>query len=156
MPVLMGGGVYYLVVDLPQDLTINVGRLGPSTFYEGIYVYVGSGKGSGGVYRRISRHIVKNKKVFWHIDYLTTNSQVRVLAAIAIVDKKLDEPVLVRLLRGDRCFKPAVRGFGCSDVKDDFTHLFLFTCEQDVFNYLINKLIRVGVPQSAITQYRFT
>lgn len=146
----MTGGVYYLVINLLQDLVIDVGGLGRITLNKGIYVYVGSGKGLGGVYRRISRHFLKNKKSFWHIDYLTTNSQTQVIGAVAVINKTLNESFLSKLLMGDRCFKPAVKGFGCSDIKSDSTHLYMFICEHGVVNHLVRMLMDAEVPMNDV------
>ena len=41
---------------------------------EGSYLYVGSAK--RGLEKRISRHLTKRKKRFWHIDYITARRDV--------------------------------------------------------------------------------
>jgi Uri superfamily endonuclease len=47
---------------------------------EGLYLYVGSAK--RGLEKRISRHLSKRKKRFWHIDYITTRRDVAVRAVV--------------------------------------------------------------------------
>ena len=64
-----------------RDLRIRVGSLGVIEFKKGYYIYVGSGQTN--LEKRIQRHKKKIKKVKWHIDYLTTNSDVKVIEAAA-------------------------------------------------------------------------
>jgi sugar fermentation stimulation protein A len=42
----------------------------------GIYMYVGSAK--RGMHARLARHVRKEKKLFWHIDYVTSRPDVTV------------------------------------------------------------------------------
>jgi len=49
-------GVYALVIELCRDFSGYVGSLGRVTLARGIYVYVGSARGPGGLYSRIRRH----------------------------------------------------------------------------------------------------
>ncbi|MEM4498710.1 MAG: GIY-YIG nuclease family protein [Sulfolobales archaeon] len=144
-------GVYYLVIELVQDLIVNVGRLGSLNLTKGTYVYVGSGKGPGGIYKRVLRHYSKSKKVFWHIDYLTVSNYVKVVNAVVVAENTLNESSLTMLVGIDECFKPVAEGFGCSDVRNDRTHLFKYICHHDVIDYLIRKLINFGVNPSLIS-----
>lgn len=148
--ICMVSGIYYLIINLSRDVVLNIGHLGYFSFTKGTYIYIGSGKGAGGIYRRISRHTSKNKNVFWHIDYLTTSVEAQVLVAIAVINTALNESFLVKLLIEDACFKPTIEGFGCSDLRRDFTHLFKFVCTKDVVSYLISKLINAGTPKENI------
>ena len=61
-------GSYVLIIKLPQEQTITIGSLREVHFPRGYYAYVGSGM--GGVEPRVSRHLRRNKKPHWHIDYL--------------------------------------------------------------------------------------
>ncbi|RLG02180.1 MAG: GIY-YIG nuclease family protein, partial [Thaumarchaeota archaeon] len=74
-------GVYLLLLMVGRDLKIRIGSLGVVEFKRGYYVYVGSGQRY--LEKRIQRHKKKIKRVKWHIDYLTTNSDVRVIEAAA-------------------------------------------------------------------------
>jgi len=59
---------YILRIALDKDVQTKIGRLGRINFKKGIYLYVGSAKKN---YKaRIERHLVKKKRIFWHIDYL--------------------------------------------------------------------------------------
>ena len=68
------GGVYVLVIDLKKKLEIKVGRLGMTSFIPAKYLYVGRAKRY--LNARLKRHLRKNKRRFWHIDYLLQESQI--------------------------------------------------------------------------------
>jgi hypothetical protein len=59
-----------------RPIEIRVGRLGKLGFDTGIYAYVGSALGPGGVAARLSRHIAGARKDRWHIDYLLGEGEV--------------------------------------------------------------------------------
>ncbi|GIV21224.1 MAG: hypothetical protein KatS3mg023_2975 [Armatimonadota bacterium] len=61
-------GAYQLVLFLAKDITLQVGALGTFEFPAGRYLYTGSAL--AGLRRRIARHLRKEKRLRWHIDYL--------------------------------------------------------------------------------------
>lgn len=61
-------GSYILIITIPNDLQLQVGKLGTVFFQKGYYLYVGSAKTH--LTRRMERHLRKRKNFFWHIDYL--------------------------------------------------------------------------------------
>lgn len=64
---------YLLALWLCQPETVSVGRLGTHLFPAGWYLYVGSARGPGGVAARLNRHarhLGRNKRPHWHIDFL--------------------------------------------------------------------------------------
>jgi Uri superfamily endonuclease len=74
----MEKGTYALVLSLKSEVAIVVGRLvmkgktcagSEITFPPGYYVYFGSAH--GGLSARVSRHLKREKRLHWHIDYLT-------------------------------------------------------------------------------------
>ncbi len=65
-----GKGVYLLLLSLPFANRVSVGRLGTFYFPAGFYFYVGSAMGPGGLRSRLDRHIRREKRMHWHIDYL--------------------------------------------------------------------------------------
>ncbi len=67
---------YRLFFSLHSDHTLTVGRLGTFEFPAGGYVYTGSAKKN--MKQRLARHLSKNKKLRWHIDYLLTLKEVTV------------------------------------------------------------------------------
>ncbi len=62
-------GTYALFITFGHDEEIAVGALGRHLFRAGTYCYVGSAM--GGIDQRVSRHLAHDKKLRWHIDYLT-------------------------------------------------------------------------------------
>ncbi len=67
-------GSYLLVLTLTDDSLLTVGRLGTFEFPAGFYLYIGSAL--NGLEGRIGRHLRRDKKLHWHIDYLTAVAQV--------------------------------------------------------------------------------
>ena len=112
-------GLYILAVEAHGE--IEVGRLGPQRF-DGLYLYVGSALGSGGL-RRVERHRTvasgKSKTRHWHVDYLLALGELTRIF-VRKTNKKL-ECVLAQEL--EKHFEPTVRGFGSSDCRCR-THLF--------------------------------
>jgi Uri superfamily endonuclease len=64
-------GTYVLFVQVNEPVTLSVGRLGTVNFTVGLYAYVGSAHGPGGVRARVGRHLRADKTRHWHIDALT-------------------------------------------------------------------------------------
>ncbi|MDH5187060.1 MAG: GIY-YIG nuclease family protein, partial [candidate division WOR-3 bacterium] len=62
-------GAYLLILYNPKKQRIEVGRLGKIDFAKGYYFYIGSGMKN--LEQRVFRHKRKDKKIKWHIDYLT-------------------------------------------------------------------------------------
>lgn len=69
-------GTYALFLQLEQDTSIVVGRLGTFAFPSGYYIYVGSALGSGGLSARLARHQRRQKRLHWHIDYLLARARI--------------------------------------------------------------------------------
>jgi len=69
-------GTYALVLAVPQPAEITVGRLGRMGIEPGCYVYVGSACGPGGLAARLGRHIRREKRLRWHVDYLRDVAEV--------------------------------------------------------------------------------
>ena len=119
---LRNKGSYILIIKLKDAIQVNIRRriieLKP-----GYYAYVGSAGGFGGLKARLSRHCVKEKKIFWHIDKLTTNSKATVLFAYYCVGAwgRSVEAILAKCL--ERELSPIPR-FGSTDDKEAKTHLF--------------------------------
>ena len=109
-----------------RDLRIHVGSLGAVEFKKGYYIYVGSGQKN--LEKRIQRHKRRIKKVKWHIDYLTTRSDVKVLKAAAYNLPKKYECIIADILRSMR-FKP-IRGFGSTDC-GCISHLYKIDLDFD-------------------------
>jgi Uri superfamily endonuclease len=70
----MQKGIYQLLIRLPESTHIQIGKRGRFRFPKGYYVYTGSAK--NGLQGRVRRHLRKEKKRFWHIDYLLDHASV--------------------------------------------------------------------------------
>jgi Uri superfamily endonuclease len=122
-------GIYTLIILLPKDLSLNVGRFGLRNFPKGYYTYTGSAMGIGKAIlkRRISRHVTKEKPKHWHIDYLLASQSTQVTAVVAAQTNKRLECAINQKLKETRKAKIPVRGFGASDCKENCnTHLLFF------------------------------
>ena len=111
---------YCLIIKLNIDSKIKIGKLGEMDFKEGYYIYVGSALNS--MDSRIRRHLSKEKKLFWHIDYLLNSPNSTVSEVILERSpEKWECNVAVEVskkgISTDR--------FGCSDCKCS-SHLFYF------------------------------
>ncbi|MEM2304268.1 MAG: GIY-YIG nuclease family protein [Candidatus Methanomethylicia archaeon] len=117
-------GTYILVMEVASDFNIKIGCLGKHELKEGIYMYVGSARGPGGLKARIYRHLRLNKRIRWHIDYLTVNPKVKIKAVFYLKSKTLLETIVARRLLSSNFFEGVIKGFGCTDRKNSYTHLY--------------------------------
>ncbi len=118
-------GYYLLILRVHRKTIIFTRGKRRFSLDPGVYIYIGSAHGPGGLRSRIMRHLRRKKKIFWHIDYLTMNENVDIIGFVTISDilkKNIDlEKLLSRLMQKYLEFIP---GFGCSDKKEDRSHLF--------------------------------
>lgn len=115
-------GSYLLLIELKKDTQISIGKLGKKHFNKGYYVYVGSALNN--IEKRILRHIGKNKKIFWHIDYFLSYG--KIVKAFYKENNIKEECKIAENL--DKSLSPII-GFGCSDCKCK-SHLFYGTYEE--------------------------
>lgn len=109
-------GIYTLIIRLKEDEEIRIGSLGTIVLGKGFYAYTGSAMGRGALSLpgRVLRHIKRDKKLRWHIDYLTSSRSSTVVGiVISHVDRKFECVVASTINSLTRC----VKGFGCSDCK---------------------------------------
>jgi Uri superfamily endonuclease len=111
-------GIYILILAVEKDICVNVGALGKVNFENGLYAYVGSARNN--LEMRVKRHLSKNKKRFWHIDYLLGNGSVKVHKVLSSMAERSEECEIAKRL-SRKGF--AVEGFGCSDCNCK-SHLF--------------------------------
>ena len=117
-----GRGSYILLIELPEQQSILVGKLNSITFPKGFYAYVGSAM--GGFKARIGYHLRRKKNSRWHIDYLLERA--KVLEIILCETEERVECILAQSMA--RQFRP-ISGFGSSDCKCT-SHLY-FGKEKD-------------------------
>jgi Uri superfamily endonuclease len=69
-------GTYALVLAADNEREVQIGKLGVLHMLPGIYVYVGSALGPGGLASSVGRHARCEKKLRWHIDYLRAAAEI--------------------------------------------------------------------------------
>ncbi|AFK22539.1 DUF123 domain-containing protein [Pyrococcus sp. ST04] len=125
-------GSYVLLLYLPADVTIKTKG---KTFFlrKGFYAYVGSAMNS--LEKRVMRHFKKNKKLHWHIDYLTLYAK-PIIAYLIPSDTKIEEE-LSQLIS---TLGEVIAGFGSSDLSVK-GNLFFFGeyNPKDVIRRLLNR-----------------
>jgi Uri superfamily endonuclease len=141
---LSTSGVYTLILFLSKEATVTVGRLGKQRFPRGYYVYTGSalGKGSSNLKHRIARHLRKEKRRFWHIDYLLADENVSVEAVVAAETNKNMECSLNSYLKKMEGAKIQVNGFGASDCRKNCGSHLLYFPETKKPDCLVQKLVK--------------
>ena len=113
--------MYNLVIYLKGERRIQVGRLGCFRFPAGYYVYTGSAL--NGLEARIARHLRKEKRKWWHVDYLLEWAEVAEVRRVPTRERK--ECALNRKVAGLTGARVVVPGFGASECTCE-THLFFF------------------------------
>jgi sugar fermentation stimulation protein A len=107
---------YILLIELPEQRRIPVGQLGVIDFPSGFYVYLGSAM--NGLESRVKRHLRRDKKLRWHIDYLL--SQAHIVEVILLPGEQRVECALAQALA--RTLSP-IPHFGSSGCRCK-SHLF--------------------------------
>jgi len=126
-------GVYALVIDISREVRIEIGSLGKHLLRKGCYVYVGSAKGPGGLRGRISRHLRKNRRKRWHVDYVLEIGEVKLIAYVA---SDISECSVVKKLLKIGLTAP-IKGLGSSDCKQGCPAHMLYTNDPSaVMRYL--------------------
>jgi Uri superfamily endonuclease len=109
-------GTYLLIMALPKDSSVMVGKHGIIHFQKGCYAYVGSAL--NGLDQRIQRHLRTDKKTHWHIDYLLPFTEI--VDILYKENNRREECQIAQSL--ERNFA-SIPGFGCSDCSCN-SHLF--------------------------------
>jgi len=111
-------GVYVLVIQVDEDTDVNVGAMGRLTFKKGLYAYVGSAQNN--LEKRVKRHLRKEKRKFWHVDYLLGDDATKVVRVFLEQADKTEECTIAKAI-GER--GASMNGFGSSDCSCK-SHLF--------------------------------
>jgi len=145
-------GIYTLILFLSKEVTVTVGRLGKQRFPRGYYTYTGSalGKGSSNLKHRIARHLKKEKRMFWHIDYLLADENVSVEAVIAAETNEKMECNTNQYMKKIMGAKVPVRGFGASDCRKKCGSHLLYFPEVEKADCLVQKLVEQSQSTSGI------
>ena len=106
-------GSYALLIHVQAEAELPVGRLGRMCFPAGYYLYCGSAQ--GGLEGRLRRHLRREKRVHWHVDYLLAVG--RVAGAWVLPGREHVECAWARLAVDLPGARLAVAGFGSSDCR---------------------------------------
>jgi len=109
-------GCYILIIELKDNITIQIGKIGNILFKKGFYTYIGSAL--NGLELRINRHLMKEKKICWHIDYLLQHGRI-----IKIFYKENDKKEECSIAKKFEEKLLSISNFGCSDCNCN-SHLF--------------------------------
>lgn len=127
-------GTYILVIYLRENSKLKIGSLGELEFNKGYYLYTGSAMGNTGsttLENRVKRHISesKEKRIFWHIDYLLTSQNCIITSIYLIPSLNRLECIIANEISeaSDNCIKD----FGSSDCKC-LSHLYYFQNFRDL------------------------
>jgi len=132
-------GVYTLVISVPSEKRIRIGKIGVQSFPAGYYAYTGSALGGGSVSLggRISRHTRKNKRKRWHIDFLLGVRDVEVISAFIVSANERMECEINQYLHGKMHAQIPILKFGSSDCdRGCGSHLLYFGHDEDVVKKL--------------------
>lgn len=97
---------YQLDILLDEPARLIIGKLGVFDFPAGRYVYTGSARRN--IEARVARHLRREKKLKWHIDYLLDSSSASIIKVMqyAIAECEINQQTGGRIL---------ITGFGSSD-----------------------------------------
>jgi len=115
-------GVYVLFMECRTERKIKVGKFGNLSVSKGIYAYVGSAHGGGGLNSRVSRHLRTAKKCRWHIDYVRRFMKMRTVWLYEGA-KEAEHQIADKLMKLSSSIP--MKGFGSSDC-NCVTHFFKF------------------------------
>jgi sugar fermentation stimulation protein A len=119
-------GAYLLLLRMDKTQSICIGKMGVLPFPAGFYIYVGSAM--NGLEARVNRHLRRNKKYHWHIDYLLDHAYIYEAVLIPSVERL--ECVLGKALSSQMKCIPR---FGSSDCACK-GHLFCGEDDQKIEN----------------------
>lgn len=103
-------GSYILLIELASSKDILVGKLGYISFPKAFYAYTGSAM--NGFKSRLSRHLRKEKRFHWHIDYLL--EEAKIVEVVLCPGKQREECILSQALA--KSFD-SIPGFGSTDCR---------------------------------------
>lgn len=143
-------GVYTILIELKEDSVIRIGSLGLVGLKKGYYAYTGSavGRGALSLRRRVLRHLKKEKKLKWHIDYLTSSKLSMVIGIVASEASKSFECAVASAMNSLTSF---VKGFGCSDCSCS-SHLAIlpFSTTSECMNFIVDVYRSLGLRTTSL------
>ena len=117
-------GSYVLIIEIIEAIEIRIGKLGPISFIEGFYGYVGSAMNHQ-LFNRVHRHVKppSKKHIHWHIDYLLAHPKSRICKIFLIPNDFREECLISNTIK--TLYPDYIPKFGCSDCLCA-SHLYYF------------------------------
>ncbi len=109
-------GNYILIFYLEERTRHDMLRFTDVILAPGYYFYCGSAHGNGGLKSRITRHLIKSSKKFWHIDYL--KEYLYLFEVWCQVSSEKNECSFCQILQNQMDGEIPIKGFGSSDCKN--------------------------------------
>lgn len=125
-------GTYAVMLQAEQVQQIAIGRFGTLAIQLGVYVYIGSAFGPGGLAVRVGRHWRGSAVRRWHIDYLRAVTQP--IEAWITADSIPREHVWAEVMRAMPGVSVPMAGFGASDC-NCLAHLFYFAAAPSLLGF---------------------
>jgi len=112
-------GTYTILLACNRPFKLRIGKLGLVRLEKGYYFYTGSalGRGALSLEQRVARHRRRNKRVKWHIDYLTVHDEIVIVNVICTRNSRRLECKINRQILSNFDSEPVIRGAGASDCK---------------------------------------
>ncbi|MEE2969249.1 MAG: GIY-YIG nuclease family protein [Pseudomonadota bacterium] len=111
-------GAYVLIMESKRPIPVAIGSLPETTLPPGQYAYVGSARGPGGIRARVTRHLRRDKKLHWHIDRITTATEITDIRTYPGGDEC---GLVAKILAHPGAHHPII-GFGSSDCRNCASH----------------------------------
>jgi Uri superfamily endonuclease len=138
-------GTYVLLLHLPTDKELTIGKLGTFDFPAGWYAYVGSAFGPGGLVGRLKYHLKPVERPHWHIDYFR---QVALLQEIWLSPgNERREQAWVDLMLAIPGATVVAEGFGATD-SDRESHLIYFDVRPSLEDFAVG--VRARFPEAQV------
>lgn len=128
-------GTYILILYLPKDENLNIGKIGCFSFESGFYAYIGSAFGPGGIGARLKHHLSPSRNPNWHIDYFKAVAEIREIWFIE--GERYFEHLLANILQNMKGVSVPVRNFGATDCSCK-AHFFKFDKYKDLQSFKRN------------------
>lgn len=125
-------GTYALILESAGYESVRVGRLGALDLPPGVYAYVGSALGPGGLQARVARHLDPTRPRHWHVDYLKRAA--RIVAVWYVVDPVRREHAWASAFASVSQASIPMKGFGSSDCNCP-AHLVYFPTQPTLASF---------------------
>jgi Uri superfamily endonuclease len=112
-------GTYTIIVRCKHASYSTFGKLGRARLQRGYYLYTGSALGRGAVSleRRIERHMRRQKRLRWHVDYLTSRPDCNVTGVVYVISDSRLECKVNSSLSKELNVSPVLLKIGATDCK---------------------------------------